>query len=280
MHLPANLRYRKPSLRQLTSSTGRRWAMRRQVLAWLLTQHPHPSGFSCEVATALQHDQADVAAFWSAPRNVGSRRQLEPIRTVVVVVALTREECYAVGINPEALQNELRYTRRQLLRLQETIRRTEPNLKDDGVLFEEYAEWHYEKSQNSEYQELRRACKKLEEQLFHGTRMERMSRNVVADECYLAVPEGVLLRDEAPPGWGLLVVPPAGDYGYGNAILECPATPQACAPMTRLHLVQNIALTAGECVRAVLRLRKKKTVNTPKEAALNTASFAKTPRSL
>ena len=256
MHLPANIRYRKPSLRQLTSATGRRWALRRQVLAWLLTQHPHPTGFSCEVATALQHDQADVAAFWSQPHNVGGRRQLEPVRTVAVVVAMSREECYASGINPEALQNELRYARRQLLRLQETIRQTEPNLRDDGVLFEEYAEWHYEKSQNPEYQKLLTTCKKLEEQLFHGTRLERMSRNAVADECYLAVPEGVLLRDEMLSGWGLLVVPPSGEHGFGNAILECPATPQPCSPTTRLHLVQNIALTAADCVKAVLKLRK------------------------
>ena len=83
-----------------------------------------------------------------------------------------------------------------------------------------------------------------------------MSRNVVADECYLAVPEGVLLRDEAPPGWGLLVIPPAGPHDYGSAILECPATPRECPMATRLHLVQNIARTATDCVRAVLKLRK------------------------
>ena len=257
MHLPANLRYRRPSLRELTSSTGRRWALRRQVLAWLIARHPHPSGFSCEVATALQHDQVDVAAFWSQPHAAaGGRRQLEPVRTAVVVVALTREECYASGVNPEALQNELRYCRSQLTKLQEKIRQTEPELRDDGVLFEEFAEWHYENSRNAEYQEMQRAVRRLEEQLFHGTRMERMSRNVVADECYLAVPEGVLLRDEAPPGWGLLVIPPAGPHDYGSAILECPATPRECPMAMRLHLVQNIARTATDCVRAVLKLRK------------------------
>ncbi len=257
MHLPANIRYRKPSLRQLTSSTGRRWAMRRQVIAWLLAQHPHPTGFSCEVSTALQHDQADVAAFWSQPRIVGGRRQLEPVRTIAVVVAMTREECYADGINPEALQNELRFSRQQILRLQETIRRTEPELRDDGVLFEEYAEWHYEKSQNPEYQTLLNTGKKLKEQLFPGTKRERMDRNVIADECYLAVPEGVLLRDEMFPGWGLLVIPPEGEYGFANAILEQPATPRKCPELTRQHLVQNIALTASDCVRAVLRLRQR-----------------------
>ena len=258
MHLPANLRYRKPSLRQLTSATGQRWAMRRQVLAWLLTQHPHPSGFSCEVATALQHDQADVAAFWSQPHNVGGRRQLEPVRTVAVIIGMTREECYASGINPEALHNELAYTRKKLLQLQETIRQTEPALRDDGMLFAEYAEWHYERSRNPEYQELRKTAKRLEEQLFHGTRMERMSRNIVADECYLAVPEGVLLRDEILPGWGLLVIPPDGKYGFGPAILEQNATPQECLPTTRLHLVQNIAVTASDGLKAILRLRKGK----------------------
>ncbi|MBQ4480739.1 MAG: hypothetical protein II943_08880 [Victivallales bacterium] len=256
MHLPANIRHRKPSLRQLTSNTGRRWALRRQVLLWLRGQHPRPSGYSCEVATALQHDQADVAAFWSLPHNVGGRRQLEPIRTVAIVVALTREECYASGINPEALQNELRYTRRQLVRLEESIRREEPGLRDDGMLFEEYAEWHYEKSQNAEYKELIKHCRKLEEQLYHGTRMERMSRNIVADECYLAVPEGVLLRDEILPGWGLLVIPPEGEHGYGKVIVEQTATPRQCPMATRLHLVQNIAMTSSDCVNAVLRLRK------------------------
>lgn len=257
MHLPANIRHRKPSLRQLTSTTGRRWAIRRQVLLWLLSQRPKPTGYSCEVATALQHDQADVAAFWSVPRTIGGRRQLEPTRTIAVIVAMTREECYASGINPEALQNELRYTRKQLLRLQETIRREEPGLKDGGMLFEEYAEWHYEKSQNPEYQALLQHCHQLEEQLYHGTRMERMSRNIVADECYLAVPEGVLLRDEILPGWGLLVIPPEGAYGFGKVIVEQTPTPRECPLTTRLHLVQNIAMTSSDSVNAVLRLRRK-----------------------
>ena len=254
MAIPPNIRFRKPTARQLASGSARRWALRRQVVQWLLTQHPHPSGFSCEVATALQHDRADVAAFWSEPHTFEGRRLFEPTRTLVVLVALTREECYAAGINPEALHNELGYSRRQMTRLQETIRQTEPNLRAGDALFSEYADWHYEKSQNPEYKELAKHLKELEEQLYHGTRMERLARNVVADECYLAVPEGVLLRDEILPGWGLLVVPPSGEQGFGRLIVEHPAIPQDCPATTRLHLVQNIALASSQYVSALLRI--------------------------
>ncbi|MBP5299786.1 MAG: hypothetical protein J6Y80_00140, partial [Victivallales bacterium] len=66
--------------------------------------------------------------------------------------------------------------------------------------------------------------------------------------------EGVLLRDEILPGWGLLVIPPEGAHGFGRVSVEHPAIPQKCPMATRLHLVQNIALSSSASVSAMLRI--------------------------
>ena len=206
-----------------------------------------PTGYACEVSTRFQLDRVDIAAFWSTPHRLNHQLVLVPDRTAVILCVLNREECRAVGANPDELYQELAACRAKLPELEAQIRREEPELRDDHVLFEEYADWDYVHSQNPDYQGARLHCEELEGQLYHGTRLERIARNAVADDLYLAVPQGAMLADEVMPGWGVLSVPPNSSEAL---VLERSPKPQNCTPENRAHLIQNIAAAATEYVNA------------------------------
>lgn len=231
-------------------------ALRRAVLKWLL-ECGKPTGLAVDVITRIAKFRADTAAFWSRPvRNSGEEgptQLLQPCRTAIIQTYLTREECWPDFSRSRELLPQLRQFKARLGELEAAIRQQEPELRDGGALFEEYAVWRYEDSGNKEYHRLKREIERTEHALYQGTQFERIRQAALADQLYLAVPTGLIQPEELADGWGLLWV---DDDLTVRQILE----PQSrdCLPANRLHLVQNIAAAAAVTVRFALGLREQR----------------------
>jgi len=138
---------------------------------------------------------------------------------------------------------KLQDLKKQQKEIEEEIRRTEPDLRDENTLFEEYAEWHYENSHNRKYLKLRKEIDKVEQALYRGTQFERIRQASVADQLFLAVPKGLIQQDELADGWGLLWVD--DDLKVEPVVIP---DSRECLVENRIHLVQHIAAAASSAV--------------------------------
>ena len=187
----------------------RRRLLQRAVLAHLHGEEP-PTGAALDVPTRISRFKADVGAFWSRPvRNsaeLGPSRILEPKKTMLVQCHAEREECWGDVTRSDALMPAIEQRKAERRELEEKIREQEPELKDPNTLFEEYAEWHYDRTRNRRYHQIQKEIRRLEHALMQGTRFEQIRAAHVADELYLAVPAHLIDPDELADGWGLLWV--------------------------------------------------------------------------
>lgn len=233
-----------------------RFHLRLAAVKWLLEQEPEPAAFALNVVTRISKFMADIAAFWSQPvrnpQDEGPAQILKPVRTAIIQACMTREECWPDYARSTELVPKLRRLKEDLLNVENRIRGEEPMLRDGGALFEEYAVWRYEDSQNPEYHRLRREINRTEHALYRGTQFERIRQAALADHLYLAVPAGLIQPDELADGWGLLWV--ADDL---TVTVAHPAGERNCLDCNRLHLVQNIAAAAVDNVRYCLGVQQK-----------------------
>lgn len=241
----SHLKYRKPTTRQSQSDAGRRHLLCRSVMQWLARQAPPPDVLAVDVPTSMGGDKADLAALWMGQESRGGHKYLLPRRGALVVCAISREECYAASINPAALIEELRHLRKQMHLLEEKIRKEEPQLRDERCLFEEFAEWNYENSQNPLYQATLQRAAEIEHILYRGTRMDRIQRNAAANTLYLAIPEGTVFVDEVMLQWGVITVDPDGEVRLARSPEE-----QSPAPRTLQHLALQAAVRNSNYVCA------------------------------
>ena len=119
---------------------------------------------------------------------------------------LTRTSCWPECSGSEEIVPELRREQEYRQELEAEIRRTEPHLLDSDVLFPEIEYWNYEGTRNPAYRESLRRIRSYEKALYRGSRFERIRRADVANELYLAVPDGLIHPDELAEGWGLLYI--------------------------------------------------------------------------
>ena len=225
----------------------RRFHLRLAAVKWLLGQTPPPVGLALGVPTRISKFQADIAAFWNQPvRNPldeGPTQILRPARTAILQICFTRDECWDGCVHSRELAPRLGELKRRIAALEIEIRAQEPELREDGALFEEYAVWKYEDSRNLDYHRLRRDIVKTEQALYKGTPFERIRQAALADQLWLAVPTGLIRKEELADGWGLLWV--ADDL---SVTVEHPAEDRHCLEGNRMHLVQNIAAAASDAV--------------------------------
>lgn len=204
------------------------------ALGWLATFRP--TAAAIRVPTRLAKFRADAAAFWSTPKK---NRLLQPEKTVLIEARLTRNSCWPECSGSEEIVPELRREQAHRQALEAEIRRTEPHLLDSDVLFPEIEYWNYEGTRNPAYRESLRRIRSYEKALYRGSRFERIRRADVANELYLAVPEGLIHPDELAEGWGLL-------YVTRNLSVKIakPAAWIDCPQENMLHLSQNIAASS------------------------------------
>ena len=178
-----------------------------------------------------------AAGFWRGEGR--GYRNVE--RTAVVVLYERFEHCFSDCADRDARLAAIHALREEKERLEEEIRRTEPELGSTDDLFSEFRQWDYASSRNPKYRKLRRKLEKLLHALHQGSRLEHIRRTGVADLCYLAVPEGLVAPDEIASGWGLVYLGQDRSFRLAReAEQQSIATPEG-----RQILAQNIAVAAS-----------------------------------
>ncbi len=219
----------------------KRSALVQTALLWLTRQGV--AGLCTDVPTRLRRYKANVAAFWntavSNPSPNGPSKRYVPCETVLVECRRSREQCWPDTAKSNILLPQMLELKSRRAEMECEIRVCEPGLQDASVLFEEYSEWHYDKSDNPAYQKLRRQITKIEAALYKGSRFEALRKANVADSLYLAVPERTVHPHELAEGWGLLWI---SENQKLRVIAE--AERRVCTDENRFHLVQNIAAMA------------------------------------
>lgn len=232
----------------------RRLALRRAALRWLLVKE-RPTAAAVDVVTRISRLRADIAAFWSEPmrnpHDEGPTQILNPIRTAIIQCHVSRDECWPDCSRSAELAPQLRRFKAELRLVEAAIRQSEPELRDSNTLFEEYAEWRYERTENRDYHRLRKEIERVEQSLYKGTQFERIRAAALADRLYLAVPEGVVQPEELADGWGLLWV--SRDL---SLVQKAAPEERECLAGNRMHLVQNVAAAATSTVSFALGLRQ------------------------
>ncbi len=212
--------------------------LRRSALAWLIRDKIN--GVGINTPTRIKRFRADVAGFWNMPKQNsnwdGPAKMLVPCHTIIVEIRRNRDACWPDCANSGELLPQLRDLKHKRVELQETIRKSEPQLRDTSTLFEEYTDWRYEESANADYHKLCKKIEKTEKAIYKGSRFESMTRAGVADYLYLAVPEKSVHPHELADGWGLLWI----DEKLNIRVVS-EAENRNCTPENRFHLVQNIA---------------------------------------
>ena len=208
--------------------------LQRAALAWLASGFP--TAAATRVPTRLTKFRADAAAFWSTP---GKNRLLQPERTVLVEARATRSSCWPECSGSEEIVPQLRLEQERRQAIEAEIRIREPHLRDSDVLFPEIEYWNYSGTRNPEYRICLRKIREYERALYRGSRFERIRRANVANELYLAVPEGLIHPNELAEGWGLLYV----SRNLSVKVVK-QALPRECPQENMLHLSQNIAASS------------------------------------
>lgn len=244
------VKYRRPNAHQSCSESGRRFLLRRSALQWFLSRSDRPDAFAVDVPSGMNTDRADIGLVWMDRRRIQRKNILVPGRTCVVVCALSREECYAASINPDALSNERIALTKRMERLEARIRKEEPELRDCHSLFEEYAYWDYGRTRNEEYLSCSARLKEVNETLFRGTKMERLQQSRVANVHYLAIHEGTVFVEEVMKSWGVLTISPDGKVSVARKAPVVDALPHA-----QEHFSNEVAVCASAYVRAGMGLR-------------------------
>ncbi|MEA2012007.1 MAG: hypothetical protein U9O87_02825 [Verrucomicrobiota bacterium] len=170
------------------------------------------------------------------PHIEGPSKLLYPEKTFIVECRTSRSQCWPDASKSKKLLPVLHKFKEQLKEIKKKIRHEEPKLKRDDTLFEEFAEWDYEKSRNHNYLRLIREIKKTEHSIYHGSFFEQINNAKLADYLYLAVPAGLVHPYELADGWGLLWV-------YDDTYIQEMLPPEFkdCMNDNKYHLVQNIA---------------------------------------
>ena len=183
----------RPDLEEGRSLT--RSELKRATLAFLASLNP--SGLAADVPVWKERGKAGAAAFWLESGKV--------VRTAAVEIRTALNASVETAGNAEQF-NMLKLARMEREMLEQEIRRTEPELRDESMLFSEFEHWDYSASGNSAYQECVRKIRQLEHNIFHGSRLERFRSAGIASELYLVVPEGSLDPAFLADGWGLVYV--------------------------------------------------------------------------
>ncbi len=215
---------------------------RQLSLAFLAAQHP--AAVAGMVPIRRCRLKVDAACFWRSD----SVRRAGIGRTAVVVRYPSLDGCFSDCAGVVERMERLAELRARRLEMEAEIREKEPELAATDELFSEFRSWDYASSTNVAYHRLCRRISREAAALISGSRLERIRRSGVADYCFLALPEEVVIPEEFAPGWGVIFyAAPRRITLLRPAELQPDATPEG-----RLLLALNIAAaaTGGECLRA------------------------------
>ena len=175
-----------------------RSTMEQAALAFLLSLHP--DAVARNVPTRNAKYRATAGAFWKHARTKGSI----VTRTVLVMMYDDIGNCFSDCEGREERLKKISALQQQKELMETEIRKNEPHLAAADDLFSEFRSWDYSASANQEYHRLCRKLARELEILCKGSKLERIRQAGVADQCYLAAPEELLIPDLIPAPWGIV----------------------------------------------------------------------------
>jgi hypothetical protein len=128
----------------------------------------------------------------------------------------------------------------------------EPQLcRSHEALFQQDAQWEFERSRLLPYRRVMRDLGRVEERLHGQTKFNLIARWRLADQMWVLAPSGVVRAREVPPGWGLAEcsgtvlrrgVRHALDLGSLPLRVVVPAPTHLSPTPRRARLLRNIAV--------------------------------------
>ncbi len=184
--------------------------LRKAVMDWLLNGEKPPTAIAFDVPMRPNGEKADIlAATFSRGFHTSFGKKTEatlPQRVSIsaFVCCANRRECLLEYADAREMSDEIARLREERTKLEEQIRKEEPELKDQNVLFEELATWDYEKSTNPTYRKIQKSIAWYEEILYNGTKLQHFQEMEFANQLFIVVPEGLIQPEGFREEWGLL----------------------------------------------------------------------------
>ena len=196
-------------------------------LALLWAQANGYSACAVEVTLPQSRFRADVAAFRPAANAIGCTaifecKQARP--------DLRRDNCCSATLRERL---ETLHKRRQTL--EKHLRIHHPNLRAGDSLFPEFDSHDFAAIEHRAYASVLRQMSALQNQLFEGTKFEKLLRYRCANVFFLVLPNELFRPAEVPIGWGALV------ESAGSLTLVHKPVWQETASESRLQFLQRIA---------------------------------------
>jgi len=213
---------------------------RLKQLAFVWAQMRGFSACAMEVNLPRCRYRADVAAYRSVPKQIGSTVVFECKQALC---DLRRDNCHS---ETARLRLEAIYNRRQVLEAR--LRTHYPNLHNGDSLFPEFDSENFSTIGHRGYARLTRELGALQTRLYDCTKFEKLIRYRCANLFFIVLPEQLFCESEVPVGWGALV-----ESNDTLAVVRKPIWHDATAA-NRLHVLHRMAVAGTRTLNRQLSL--------------------------
>ena len=213
---------------------------RLKQLAFVWAQTHGFSACAMEVNLPRCRYRADVAAYRSVPKQIGSTAVFECKQALC---DLRRDNCHS---ETARLRLEAIYNRRQVLEAR--LRTHYPNLHNGDSLFPEFDSENFSTIGHRGYARLTRELAALQTRLYDCTKFEKLVRYRCANLFFIVLPEQLFCESEVPVGWGALV-----ESNDTLAVVRKPIWHDATVA-NRLHVLHRIAVAGTRTLNRQLSL--------------------------
>lgn len=217
-----------------------RGALNQAATAFLVSLHP--DALAQNVPTRTAKNRASVAGFWKNSRRNGT----VVTRTALVMTYYDSNCCEIDCLSKSDRMGYISCLKEKKAELEAEIRAAEPHLESTDDLFSELRTWDYSASSNRNYHKLCKSIANELDTLCKGSRLERIRRAGVADQCYLAIPQGIISPEYIPSSWGIVELFPERPY---FRLLREAEIQSNVLPEQRSSFAFNIAAAAAPAVR-------------------------------
>ncbi|HWB21243.1 MAG TPA: hypothetical protein VG711_13170 [Phycisphaerales bacterium] len=176
-------------------------------------RHLRACGFravATEVSCPLHRYRVDVAGYLDSGQPP-AQQSLPIPRTVIIECKQSRADFYRHADDAPQLRLQRDHLRRIVDSIIEHhVKPQEPHLRQSSsMLFSDLEDWDLAESRHPAYRESEDQLLSVEEKLHGNTKFYFLSRYRLADQLYIAAPQGLIASTELPSGWGLLECPVA-----------------------------------------------------------------------
>lgn len=195
-----------------------------------------PDALAADVPSRNKRSPMTAAGFFAGRKGVAE--------TVIAMLYTKREHCFNECVKTQKMLDKIKALAQDKLSLESEIRLREPELASSDDLFTQFRSWNYRASTNVDYHKVCEKIRKLQEILHNGSKLNYISGNKLADRCYLAVPELLIVPEEIMPDWGLVYL---RSDGSSQIVKEAPYLDSPPEQRTKLGLkIARAAIRAVE----------------------------------